>query len=82
MTIERVRPPMLPGPRDVQPLWPGSRPAVSRIKAPGSTRGPVGTPAIWALGWLRDRMLSSCRKARGNASGGTTPSSFRLWSSR
>src|SRR5437588_11426948 len=48
-TMARVRPPMLPGPSDVQPVCAGLSPAVGRMKgdinAAGATCCPVGTPA-------------------------------------
>src|SRR5919204_2306371 len=63
MTIERVRPPMFPGPSETQPAWPGGSPAVGggAIRARGSTERPVGMPATLALTARLARTVRSSR---------------------
>src|SRR5215472_13024159 len=86
-TIARVRPPMLPGPIDTQPVCVGCSPAVGGSTGPASADGvtwnPVGKPAKSAL--LTDpraRTLSIWRMAVGSAFGGTVPDSSFDWRSR
>jgi hypothetical protein len=75
MTMARVRPPMLPGPSETQPLCVGLNPAVlgTAINAAAGGAPPAGIPATCGPASALARELSSCRSALGNACGGINP---------